>query len=55
MLLTYGVRPKLLYWFMSDTVTNTENTLQMKNLLAHSMGYFSHYKRAPKSKFAAKY
>ena len=43
-------KPKL-----ADTVTNTETTLQMKNLVAHSMGYFSHYKRAPKPKFADKY
>ena len=50
----FGLCPKLKPK-LAVTVTNTETTLQMKTLVAHSMGYFSHYKRAPKPKFAAKY
>ena len=36
---------------VTDTKTDTETTFQRENL----MGYFSHYKRAPKTKLAAKY
>ena len=50
----FGLCPKLKPK-LAVTVTNTKTTLQMKTLVAHSMGYFSHYKRAPKPKFAAKY
>ena len=36
---------------VTDTETDTETTFQRENL----MGYFSHHKRAPKTKLAAKY
>ena len=58
-----GVRLKPIFWFRPDTytetqiwqITKTETTLQRENLVTDSMGYFFHHKRAPKTKFAAKY
>ena len=66
-----GVPLKPLFWFRPDTYTETqiwpmlsadtvtdtktETTLQRENLFTDIMGYFFHHKRAPKTKFAAKY
>ena len=54
---------KPLFWFRSDTETKTQIDRyfrlipkpKRKNLVTDSMGYFFDHKRAPKSKFAAKY
>ena len=62
-----SVRLKLLFWFRSDTETETQigryvlsantvtDTKLRENLGTDSMRYFFHHKRAPKIKFSSKH
>ena len=65
-----SVRPTPLFWFMSNIETQTKNDryfradkyrkqwkphFQGRNLVTDIVGYFFHYKRAPKTKLTAKH
>ena len=39
---------------LADTVTDTETTFQIKNIITDRNEYFFQHKMAPKTKFAAK-
>ena len=45
------IRPKPLFWFRSNTVTDIETRFQEKNPVTN----FFHHQRAPKTKFFAKH
>ena len=40
---------------VTDTETDTKTTFQRNNLVTESIGNFSHHKRAPNTKFSARY
>ena len=43
----YRYRNPIWLIVLADTVTDTETTFQMENLVTNSIGYFFNYKRTP--------